>query len=110
MSFISSYQVSFPNLCLIRFGNFILLAGALFLGNSQSTGSGRASGSLSAQSLAGHPELGTQATSSEFHYFCSITSKPIKPTNCAQHHLVDGFFVVPKAKQTCNCQHVIRYS
>jgi len=51
---------------LIRFGNFILLAGALFSGNSQSTGcSGRASGSLSAQSLAGHPELGTQATNSQ---------------------------------------------
>ncbi|CAN5961284.1 unnamed protein product [Sphagnum jensenii] len=36
-------------------------------GNSQSTGSGRASGSLPGRSLAGRPELGTHAPFSEFN-------------------------------------------
>ncbi|CAK9200109.1 unnamed protein product [Sphagnum troendelagicum] len=53
-------------------------------GNSQSTGSGRALGSLPDQSLAGHPELGTQALFSGFN--------SVKQGHCSET-------VVPKTKR-----------
>jgi hypothetical protein len=52
----------------------------IVLANSQSTGCGRASGSLPGQSLAGHPELGTHAPFWEFNSVkqgqCSETIVP----------------------------------
>ncbi len=59
---------------------FYTFGWCIVLGNSQSTGCGRASGSLPGQSLAGRPELGTHAPFSEFNSVkqgqCSETIVP----------------------------------